>query len=40
LKQEIIDRIKGGMTEEKIPNSLIKEIEEASVEELFEIETV
>ncbi len=39
LKQEVIDRIKGGMTEENIPHSLIKEIEEASIEELFEIET-
>ena len=39
LKQEIIDRIKGGMTEEDIPHSMIMAIEEAPLEEIFEIES-
>jgi formylmethanofuran dehydrogenase subunit E len=38
LKQEVIDRIKGGMTEEDIPHSMIEAIEEAPLDELFELD--
>jgi len=39
LKQEVIDRIKSGMTEEDIPHSMIEAIEKAPLEEIFEIES-
>jgi len=38
LKQEVIDKLKGNMTDEEIPHSLIKEIEEAPLDQIFEIE--
>ena len=38
LKQEVIDKLKGSMTDEEIPHSLIKEIEEAPLDQIFEIE--
>ena len=31
LKQEVVDRIKGGMTMEDIPHSMVEAIEEAQV---------
>ncbi|MCW4011830.1 MAG: formylmethanofuran dehydrogenase subunit E family protein [Candidatus Bathyarchaeota archaeon] len=38
LKQEVIDRLKGGMTEDDIPHSMIEAIEEAPLDEIFEIQ--
>ena len=39
LKQEVIDRIKSGMTEDDIPHSMIEAIEKAPLEKIFEIES-
>lgn len=40
LKQDVIDEIKGNMTEEDLPHDMIEAMEVASLDEIFEIETI
>ena len=40
LRQEVIDNIKGNMSEEDIPHDMINALEQADLEDLFEISWV